>query len=86
MLFAEYPIERAYLLHELAQCHLDNNSFDAACSLARKALEGLIQMRFSFHTFHRKVVFCRGYQMPKCCMDLPQSYGYLQGSRHSGQD
>lgn len=40
MRFAEYPLERAYLLHELAQAHLDYNSFDGACSLARKALDG----------------------------------------------
>jgi len=40
MRFAEYHIERAYLLHELAQEHLNCNSFDGACSMARMALEG----------------------------------------------
>jgi len=47
MRFAEYHIERAYLLHELAQEHLDFNSFDVACSMARKSLEGKLNAKKS---------------------------------------
>ncbi|KAH8358450.1 hypothetical protein KR093_000391, partial [Drosophila rubida] len=40
MRFAKYPIERSYLYHEYAQAHLDINSFDACCLLARKSIDG----------------------------------------------
>ncbi|KAH8330278.1 hypothetical protein KR067_000755 [Drosophila pandora] len=61
MLFAEYHIERAYLLHELAQCHLDNNSFDAACSLARKALEEATRCRSVVWSFLSLMVICKAH-------------------------
>ncbi|XP_068156546.1 uncharacterized protein wa-cup isoform X2 [Drosophila tropicalis] len=51
MRFAKYPIERAYLLHEMAQAHLDNNTFDAACSIARKAMEEAKKCNSNIWTF-----------------------------------
>ncbi|KAH8335558.1 hypothetical protein KR074_005987 [Drosophila pseudoananassae] len=61
MLFAEYPIERAYLLHELAQSHLDNNSFDPACSLARKALEEATRCKSIVWSFLSLMVICKAH-------------------------
>ncbi|EDW81337.1 uncharacterized protein Dwil_GK12012 [Drosophila willistoni] len=51
MRFAKYPIERGYLLHEMAQAHLDNNTFDAACSIARKAMDEAKKCNSNVWTF-----------------------------------
>ncbi|XP_017049111.1 uncharacterized protein LOC108093529 [Drosophila ficusphila] len=59
MRFAEYHIERAYLLHELAQEHLDYNSFDAACSMARKALEEAVKCKSIVWSFLSLIIICK---------------------------
>ncbi|XP_023178074.2 uncharacterized protein LOC111604289 isoform X2 [Drosophila hydei] len=38
IIFAKYPIEKAYLLHQIACIHLESNHFDECCFVARKAL------------------------------------------------
>ncbi|KAH8312110.1 hypothetical protein KR044_009439, partial [Drosophila immigrans] len=43
MRFAKFSIERSYLYHEYAQAHLDINSFDACCLLARKSIDEAIK-------------------------------------------
>ncbi|XP_017013125.2 outer dynein arm-docking complex subunit 4 [Drosophila takahashii] len=61
MRFAEYHIERAYLLHELAQEHLDFNSFDVACSMARKSLEEAIKCKSIIWSFLSLIVICKAH-------------------------
>lgn len=39
--FARYDIEKCYILHEMARAHYNQSHFDEACSVARKAIEGL---------------------------------------------
>ncbi|XP_017035604.1 outer dynein arm-docking complex subunit 4 isoform X1 [Drosophila kikkawai] len=61
MRFAEYPLERAYLLHELAQAHLEYNSFDAACSMARRALDEADQCNSDVWSFLSLMVICKSH-------------------------
>ncbi|KAH8278359.1 hypothetical protein KR018_000314, partial [Drosophila ironensis] len=61
MRFAEFAIERAYLLHEIAQVHLDNNSFDAACSLARKAADEASHCKSMVWRFLSLMVACKAH-------------------------
>ncbi|KAH8242698.1 hypothetical protein KR032_001242 [Drosophila birchii] len=61
MRFAEYPLERAYLLHELAQAHLDYNSFDAACSMARRAMDEAAQCNSDVWSFLSLIVICKAH-------------------------
>ncbi|XP_017081817.1 LOW QUALITY PROTEIN: uncharacterized protein LOC108115080 [Drosophila eugracilis] len=61
MRFAEYHIERSYLLHELAQQHLNFNSFDAACSMARKSLEEAIKCKSIIWSFLALMVICKAH-------------------------
>ncbi|EDV48145.1 uncharacterized protein LOC6553294 [Drosophila erecta] len=61
MRFAEYHIERAYLLHELAQEHLNFNSFDGACSMARIALEEAIKCKSIIWSFLSLMVICKAH-------------------------
>ncbi|XP_036675195.3 outer dynein arm-docking complex subunit 4 isoform X1 [Drosophila suzukii] len=61
MRFAEYHIERAYLLHELAQEHLDFNSFDVACSMARKSLEEAIKCKSIIWSFLGLIIICKAH-------------------------
>ncbi|EDW96368.2 uncharacterized protein LOC6536046 isoform X2 [Drosophila yakuba] len=61
MRFAEYHIERAYLLHELAQEHLNFNSFDGACSMARIALEEAIKCKSVVWSFLSLMVICKAH-------------------------
>ncbi|KAH8248311.1 hypothetical protein KR038_010982 [Drosophila bunnanda] len=61
MRFAEYPLERAYLLHELAQALLDNNSFDAACSTARRALDEATKCNSDVWSFLSLMVICKSH-------------------------
>ncbi|KAH8281047.1 hypothetical protein KR054_008280 [Drosophila jambulina] len=61
MRFAEYPVERAYLLHELAQAHLDYNSFDSACSMARRALDEAAQCSSDVWSFLSLIVICKSH-------------------------
>lgn len=44
-------IERIYLLHELAEAHLNNNSFDTCCLMAQKSMEGILYDRHMIHSF-----------------------------------
>ncbi|XP_017001873.2 outer dynein arm-docking complex subunit 4 [Drosophila takahashii] len=39
MVFAKYPIEKSYLLHQIASTHLQSHRFDECCFSARKAIE-----------------------------------------------
>uniref|UniRef100_A0A6P4FFC1 Uncharacterized protein LOC108050659 n=1 Tax=Drosophila rhopaloa TaxID=1041015 RepID=A0A6P4FFC1_DRORH len=39
MIFAKYPIEKSYLLHQIASTHLESNRFDECCFSARKSIE-----------------------------------------------
>ncbi|XP_034132364.1 uncharacterized protein LOC117586436 isoform X1 [Drosophila guanche] len=61
MRFAKYPIERAYLLHELAQAHLNNNSFNMAVSLARKAMEEATRCNSIVWSFLSLIVICKAH-------------------------
>ncbi|KAH8374500.1 hypothetical protein KR200_000246 [Drosophila serrata] len=61
MRFAEYPLERAYLLHELAQAHLDYHSFDAACSMARRALEEATKCNSDVWSFLSLMIICKSH-------------------------
>lgn len=38
--FAKFPIERAYLYHQIASTQLSLNSFEECCFKARQALKG----------------------------------------------
>lgn len=40
--FADYPIEKCYLYHEISRHHLMQNKFDECASVAKKAIEGKI--------------------------------------------
>lgn len=42
MNFAKYPIEKSYLLHQMAEIHLKSHRFDECCFSARKSIEGLV--------------------------------------------
>ncbi|XP_016982752.1 uncharacterized protein LOC108047166 [Drosophila rhopaloa] len=59
MRFSEFHIERSYLLHELAQEHLNNNSFDAACSMARKAFDEAVKCNSFVWSFLSLIVICK---------------------------
>ncbi|XP_030370081.1 uncharacterized protein LOC115620798 [Scaptodrosophila lebanonensis] len=61
MRFAKYPIERSYLLHEIAQAHLSNNSFDAACSVARKAIDESKQCNSTLWSFLNLMIICKAH-------------------------
>ncbi|KAH8420689.1 hypothetical protein KR222_000685, partial [Zaprionus bogoriensis] len=61
MLFAKYPIERSYLLHELAQAHLNNNSFDTCCLLAQKSMEEAISGNHYIWAVLSALVACKVY-------------------------
>uniref|UniRef100_A0A1I8NRD2 Uncharacterized protein n=1 Tax=Stomoxys calcitrans TaxID=35570 RepID=A0A1I8NRD2_STOCA len=39
LIFTKYPVEKCYLLHEIARVHLKQSSFEQCCSWARKAIE-----------------------------------------------
>ncbi|EDW44385.1 GM22384 [Drosophila sechellia] len=39
MNFAQYPIEKSYLLHQMAEIHLKSHRFDECCFSARKSIE-----------------------------------------------
>ncbi|KAH8286471.1 hypothetical protein KR054_009817 [Drosophila jambulina] len=39
MVFAKYPIEKCYLLHQIASTHLKANRYDECCFSARKAIQ-----------------------------------------------
>ncbi|KAH8322229.1 uncharacterized protein [Drosophila kikkawai] len=39
MVFAKYPIEKCYLLHQIASAHLKSNRYDECCFSARKAIQ-----------------------------------------------
>ncbi|KAH8239045.1 hypothetical protein KR032_000244 [Drosophila birchii] len=39
MVFAKYPIEKCYLLHQIASAHLKTNRYDECCFNARKAIQ-----------------------------------------------
>eukprot|EP00099_Drosophila_melanogaster_P021982 NP_649332.1 uncharacterized protein Dmel_CG7634 [Drosophila melanogaster] len=39
MNFAKYPIEKSYLLHQMAEIHLKSHRFDECCFSARKSIE-----------------------------------------------
>lgn len=38
--FAKYSIEKCYLLHQIANIHLQTGRYDESCSVARKATDG----------------------------------------------
>ncbi|KAL7728257.1 hypothetical protein ACLKA6_007363 [Drosophila palustris] len=59
MRFAKYPIERSYLLHELAQAHLDNNSFDTCCLLARQSIDEALRGRHYIWAVLSALVACK---------------------------
>ncbi|XP_001359766.2 uncharacterized protein wa-cup [Drosophila pseudoobscura] len=61
MRFAKYPIERAYLLHELALAHMNNNSFNMAVSLARKAMEEATRCNSIVWCFLSLIVICKAH-------------------------
>ncbi|XP_017119564.1 uncharacterized protein LOC108141001 [Drosophila elegans] len=61
MRFSEYHIERSYLLHELAQEHLNYHSFDVACSIARKALEEAVKCNSFVWSFLSLIVICKAH-------------------------
>ncbi|XP_017072286.1 uncharacterized protein LOC108108692 [Drosophila eugracilis] len=43
MVFAKYPIERSYLLHQIGSVHLQSHRFDECCFSARKSIEEAIK-------------------------------------------
>ncbi|XP_034485645.1 uncharacterized protein LOC117790334 [Drosophila innubila] len=61
MRFAKYPIERSYLLHELAQAHLDNNSFDTCCLLARQSIDEALKGRHYIWAVLSALVACKAH-------------------------
>ncbi|KAH8295838.1 hypothetical protein KR018_011691, partial [Drosophila ironensis] len=39
LLFAKYAIERSYIMHQIANTHLQSNRYDECCFVARKGIE-----------------------------------------------
>lgn len=59
MRFAKFSIERCYILYEIAQAHLENNAFDAACSMARNAISEARNCRSHIWYFLCLMVICK---------------------------
>lgn len=45
LVFAKYSIEKCYLLHQIANTHLQSGRYNECCSVARKAIEGSPRLR-----------------------------------------
>ncbi|XP_062123807.1 uncharacterized protein LOC133837149 isoform X1 [Drosophila sulfurigaster albostrigata] len=61
MRFAKYPIERSYLYHEYAQAHLNINSFDACCLLARKSIDEALRCNSYVWAVLSALVACKAH-------------------------